>query len=167
MLGPDGTPQKARGSRFWTRPGVRVRPSGPDETGEFLAMNGVKRELEQLLNNDFDDKAGYGSEEEEVADDLDDVGTLYSPSNNHKDDEDMNQDHDGNEDDFPEGDRDRDGDVVFEEPAGETENDLKNLTDKQEGEKRGWPASRMKRKTPPEDVDCGKGLRTTTSSPIA
>ena len=24
VLGPDGTPQKAKGSRFWTRPGVRV-----------------------------------------------------------------------------------------------------------------------------------------------
>ena len=29
MLGPDGTPQKARGSRFWTRPGVRGEKRGP------------------------------------------------------------------------------------------------------------------------------------------
>ena len=130
-----------------------LRPSGPDETGEFLAMNGVKRELEQLLQTDFDDDEAYRSEEGDEANGIDDIGSLYSPSVNPAEDEEMIEEHHGDEEEPLKGDHDEEGDVVFEPTYDDAAGNNQNLTDTREDEKRGWPLSRMKRKTPPEDVD--------------
>ena len=92
------------GSNYWVSRGGRCRltapehlqPSGPDETGEFLAMNGVKQELDQLLQADFDNDEAYGSEDEGNPGDLDDIDSPYSPSNNPVDDEEMAEGDNGN-----------------------------------------------------------------------
>ena len=68
----------ARGGRCRLTAPEHLRPSGPDETGEFLAMNGVKRELEQLFQTDFDDDEAYRGGIED-----------YSPSVGPAKDEDM------------------------------------------------------------------------------
>ena len=140
------------GQNYWVSRGGRcrltapehLRPSGPDETGEFLALNGVKRELEQLLDKDFDGEDAYDGEEENNVEDLDDIGSLYSPSVNPDDDRDKELfgDHDI---------LDEEGDVILEQ-AGDNDEGQAAEGDPKDS-KRGWPTSRMKRKTPPEDVE--------------
>ena len=177
----------ARSGRCRLTAPEHLRPSGPDETGEFLAMNGVKRELEQLLQTDFDDDEAYRGEEGDRADGIEDIDSLYSPSMGPAEDEDMAEKDFNSGDVIAKGDYDKDGDAIFE-PAYDDHSDTKpnltddreayddhsevkpnltddreayddhsdvkqNLTDDREDEKRGWPASRMKRKTPPDDVD--------------
>ena len=141
------------GQNYWVSRGGRcrltapehLRPSGPDETGEFLAMNEVKRELEQLLGRDFDGEEAYGTEEDDKAADLDDIDSLYSPSANPEADHDHEQ--------FPEDHDilDEEGDVIVEEAARKEEG--RDDEEDSKDSKRGWPASRMKRKTPPDDVE--------------
>ena len=147
------------GNNYWVSRGGRcrltapehLRPSGPDETGEFLAMGQVKRELDQLLDQDFDKNDTYASDDEEGNDVKDDIGTLYSPSENHEDGaeaEDIEEDDRSGQDNEPCA-VDDEGDEVLEllpDQDDETGRD-------QEPTKRGWPTSRMKRKTPPEDVE--------------
>ena len=116
-------------------------------------MNGVKRELDQLLQADFDNDEAYGSEDEGNHGDLDDIDSPYSPSNNPVDDEEMADRDNGNKGKFDEGDFDDEGDAILE-PPDDPDDDVDNkLTGAREDEKRGWPSSRMKRKTPPEDID--------------
>ena len=149
------------GSNYWVSRGGRcrltapehLRPSGPDETGEFLAMNGVKRELDQLLQVDFDNDEAYCSEDEDSPGDLDDIGSEYAPSNNPVDDEEMAEEYDGNKDELDKGDLDDEGDVILE-PPDDHDNDVNsNLTGAREDERRGWPSHRMKRKMPSEDIN--------------
>ena len=118
-----------------------LRPSGPDETGEFLAMSQMKRELEQLLEDAFassDDEHGDGG--------VDDLGTLYSPSDNPEGDIDIEGAEDrGHE--KSEGEPcavDEEGDELLEPLFGQGEEDGRD----REPPKRGWPTSRMKRKAP-------------------
>ena len=121
------------GQNYWVSRGGRcrltapehLRPSGPDETGEFLALNGVKRELEQLLDKDFDGEDAYDGEEENNVEDLDDIGSLYSPSVNPDDDRDKELfgDHDI---------LDEEGDAILEHAGDDDEDqaaegDSKNL----------------------------------------
>ena len=110
-------------------------------------MSGVKRELEQLLDQDFDKKEVYDDEEEVNAEGLDDIDSLYSPSVNAGDNQDDHYEEEtaGDQDIL-----DEEGDVILERPKGTGENPEENNDPKDV--KRGWPASRMKRKTPPEDV---------------
>ena len=133
----------ARGGRCRLTAPEHLRASGPEETGEFLAMNGVQRELEHLLNQDFDEDEAYEDPGDSGGDGLDDIGSLYSPSENEAENEDIEIDGEGevNKDD-------------------EGNDDLHLLPDKpgdeapeEDGGKRGWPSSRMKRKTPPDDVE--------------
>ncbi|CAE7427315.1 GIP, partial [Symbiodinium pilosum] len=149
------------GNNYWVSRGGRcrltapehlhLRPSGPDETGEFLAMGQVKRELDQLLNQDFDKNDTYASDDEEGNDVEDDIGTLYSPSENHEDGaevEDIEEDGRSGQDNEPCA-VDDEGDEILEllpDQDDETGRD-------REPTKRGWPTSRMKHKTPPEDVE--------------
>ena len=130
------------GNNYWVSRGGRcrltapehLRPSGPEETGEFIAMNQLKRELDCLLSQDPDDGHMYIDGEE------DDLGTLYSPSDNPVDGGDDLEldDEEANKEDIGDYERDGDGDAVFEPETEKT---------------REWPSRRMKRKTPPEDVE--------------
>ena len=139
----------ARGGRRRLTAPEHLRASGPEETGEFLAMNGVQRELEQLLSQDFDGDEPYGDLDDDGGDGLDDVGSLYSPSENEAENKDIEIDG--------EGEIDKDGEGIF---VDDDDGDLRLLPDQpgddppeEDGGKRGWPSSRMKRKTPPEDVE--------------
>ena len=138
----------SRGGRCRLTAPEHLRPSGPDETGEFLAMSGVKRELEQLLDQDFDREEVYNHEEEVNADGMDDVDSLYSPSVNADDNQDDRCEEEmiGDQDIL-----DEEGDVVLEHPKENDENRGEDNDPKDA--KRGWPSSRMKRKTPPEEVE--------------
>ena len=107
-----------------------LRPSGPDETGEFLAMSNVKRELEQLLNNDFDEKDGHTSEEEDEVGGLDDIGTLYAPSENPGEDEDMGRDHAAKRGAIDRDNHDEEGDVIFDPEDGDPEEKHEAVLDK-------------------------------------
>ena len=128
-----------------------LRPSGPDETGEFLAMSQMKKELEQLLNKDFDGEDAFASSDDEHGDGgADDLGTLCSPSDNPEGDIDIEGIEDrghGKSEDEPCA-VDEEGDELLEPLFGQGEEGGRD----QEPPKRGWPTSRMKRKTPPEDV---------------
>ena len=61
------------GPNYWIAQGGRcrltspehLRPSGPEESGEFLSMAGVKREVEPLLQEDLDNDEVYQSERDE------------------------------------------------------------------------------------------------------
>ena len=83
-----------------------------------------------------------GSEDEDNAGELDDLDSFYAPSvdpGGGPPDEEFQDDQDI---------LDEEGDVILEGPRGEGEG-----RDEGEDTKRGWPASRMKRKTPPGDVE--------------
>ena len=136
------------GQNYWVSRG-RCRPqrlniSGPDETGEFLAMNEVKRELDQLLGQDFDAEEAYGTDEAGDPADMNDIGSLYYPSENEQEARDIEVDGEGED-----GAIDEDGDEILRLLPGPHEEDGGD----EEPAKRGWPASRMKRKTPPEDIE--------------
>ena len=126
-----------------------LRPSGPDETGEFLAMNEVKRELDRLLNQDFDGGEAYANEGTDSDAELDDVGTLYSPSANPGEEDNLEIDHEGAEDHDGHRKVDDEGDEILDPPPDHPGEGAE--------EKRGWPASRMKRKTPPDEVEWARG----------
>ena len=145
------------GRNYWVSRGGRrrltapehLRPSEPDETGEFLAMNEVKRELDRLLNQDFDGGEAYANEGTDSAAELDDVGTLYSPSANPGEEDDLEIDHEGAEDHDGHRKVDDEGDEILDPPPDHPGEGAE--------EKRGWPASRMKRKTPPDEVEWARG----------
>ena len=130
------------GNNYWVSRGGRcrltapehLRPSGPDETGEFLAMGEMKRELEQLLNQDFDGEEVYDGSEGDNDSDVDGIESLYSPSEQRGDGGD-DEEHKGEEDcDEEPGAVDDDGDQVLQDlgyPEGEGED--------REPPKRGWP----------------------------
>ena len=153
------------GPNYWIAQGGRcrltspehLRPSGPEESGEFLSMAGVKREVELLLQEDLDGDEVYQSEldEDQAQVDGDDHMSDYAPSRGER----METVDDPEYDD--------EGDAVFQDDGdeardeGETENpvELEGI----DIHKDEHPRRRMKRKMPSEAVEWDANLAANTS----
>ena len=141
------------GPNYWIAQGGRrrltspehLRPSGPEESGEFLSMAGVKREVELLLQEDLDDEEVYQSGPDEGEDDH---MSDYAPS---QEDPVLKVDGTGYDDE---------GDAIFlDEDEAENPVQLDDYHERRDEH----PRRRMKRKTPPETVEWDANLATNTS----
>ena len=135
------------GPNYWVAHGGRcrltspehLRPSGPEESGEFLSMAGVKREVELLLQEDLDDEEVYRSDRNdgEGLGDEDDHMSDYAPS------------REGAEDEVDDADYDEEGDAVLpdiHEDHGDDEAAIPIELDGLHDRKDEHPRRRMKRK---------------------
>ena len=117
----------ARGGRCRLTAPEHLRPSGPEESGEYLSMAGVKHEVEKLLGQDFDAPETYESDKDDHDDPTDHMSD-YAPSDNE-----ATVEHEVDEDD----------DTKMEEADHEAPVVLKGM----------HPVRRMKRKAPPDSVE--------------
>ena len=126
----------ARGGRCRLTAPEHLRPSGLEESGEYLSMAGVKHEVEKLLTQDFDAAETYEDDEIEPSDpghqdehgDPDDHMSDYIPSENEGDGKDN---------------VDEDNDTKMEESPTEAPVVLEEM----------HPTRRVKRKAPADSVE--------------
>ena len=141
------------GPNYWIAQGGRcrltspehLRASGPEESGEFLSMAGVKREVELLLQEDLDDEEVYQSEPDGEEDDH---MSDYAPSQG---DPALKTEDAGH---------DEEGDAIFlDQDEAEHPVELDDHHDRRDEH----PRRRMKRKTPPDTVEWDANLAANTS----
>ena len=120
----------ARGGRCRLTAPEHLRPSGPEESGEYLSMAGVKHEVEKLLSQDLDAAETYEDEDDEAMDDEDPADHMsdYVPSNAEAVDE---------------YDKDDDDDTKMQEQSNEAPVVLERM----------HPSRRVKRKAPSDSVE--------------